>query len=221
MNLAKAVGLVGLAILVSAFSVGCCDKEKSTIGQLTQENLDLSTQNEALRNDLNSAKDRENEMANELYAAQQAGKAVKAPTGVHPIGGATAGGCERGLIGDRVTVGSDLLFAPGQAKLTDSGRRELDKIASALKSTYAGLPVRVYGYTDSDPVVKTRNLWTDNLDLSANRAMAVTRYLWSRGIAKDRIETVAMGETHFVGPNSSKAAKVKNRRVEIIVIKSK
>jgi len=81
------------------------------------------------------------------------------------------------------------------------------------------MTVRVMGYSDSDPIVKTKKLWKDNLDLSANRAMEVTRYLWSRGIPAERIETVGMGSTHFVQPNKTKAGKAANRRVEIHVVK--
>jgi chemotaxis protein MotB len=81
------------------------------------------------------------------------------------------------------------------------------------------MTVRVMGYTDSDPIVKTKNLWKDNLDLSANRAMEVTRHLWSKGISAEHIETVAMGATHFMGPNTTKAGKAGNRRVEISVVK--
>jgi outer membrane protein OmpA-like peptidoglycan-associated protein len=50
--------------------------------------------------------------------------------------------------------------------------------------------------------------------------MAVTRYLVVKGVKADSIETIAMGETHPLASNSG-AAKAKNRRVEIIVIKGK
>ena len=90
---------------------------------------------------------------------------------------------------------------------------------STLRSRYPGMTVRVYGYTDSDPVRKTRHLWKDNLDLSANRAMAVTRYLWSRGVTAARVETIGMGVTHFVSSNATTSGKSKNRRVVIKVVK--
>ena len=124
-----------------------------------------------------------------------------------------------GAHADRVILGSDILFASGQATLTTAGKKAIDEIAKDLTSRYAGQLVRVYGYTDSDPIKRSKKLWKDNLDLSANRAMAVPRYLISRGIKADRIETIAMGATHYVAANSTKAAKAKNRRVEIFVIK--
>ena len=78
--------------------------------------------------------------------------------------------------------------------------------------------MRVYGYTDSDPIKRSARLWKDNLDLSANRAMAVTRELRKLGIPAESIETVAMGATRSVAPNRTKADKAKNRRVEIVVV---
>jgi chemotaxis protein MotB len=103
--------------------------------------------------------------------------------------------------------------------LTPEGKRKLDEIANTLNTTYKGMSIIVYGYTDSDPIRKTKNLWDDNLDLSAARAMAVTRYLWGKGLAKETLDATARGDTRFVASNATKAGKTKNRRVEIIVLK--
>ena len=148
---------------------------------------------------------------------KRSGKPAATGTGIGPDTGADVAGGERVLHTE--TVGSDLLFEPGKATLTTGGTGRLTRIASMLKSRYPGATVRVYGYTDSDPIKKTRSLWSDNLDLSANRAMAVTRLLWSKGIAAASVETVAMGATHFVAPNAAKTDKAKNRRVVIKVVK--
>ncbi len=130
-----------------------------------------------------------------------------------------AGGWERTVAGDRISLGSDILFAPGSADLSANGKTQLTRIAGDLKSTYAGLPIRVYGHTDSDPITRSAELWADNLDLSANRAMAVTRFLRDKGIADEDIESIAMGQTHPVASNGTDAGKKQNRRVEIIVVR--
>jgi flagellar motor protein MotB len=114
----------------------------------------------------------------------------------------------------RVTVGTDVLFASGQATLTTAGRQRVGELAATIKSRFPNSTVLVYGHTDSDPINRTRRLWTDNLDLSANRAMAVTRELISRGVSSRRVETVGMAEWHPLGTD-----KAKNRRVEIVVLK--
>jgi len=130
-----------------------------------------------------------------------------------------ASGWQRTSAGDKIPLSSDVLFSPGSATLSAKGKAVLDRVAGDLQGTYRGLPVRVYGHTDGDPIKRSAKLWTDNLDLSANRAMAVTRYLISKGISPDNVETIAMGATQPVASNSSADGKAKNRRVEVMVIR--
>ena len=103
--------------------------------------------------------------------------------------------------------------------MTRTGKNALSRIVRDIKNSYPNLPVRVYGYTDSDPIKKSKRRWKDNLDLSANRAMAVTRYLIDNGVPKANIETIAMGDSNFVASNKTRAGKAKNRRVDIMVVR--
>jgi len=112
-----------------------------------------------------------------------------------------------------VRVPGDVLFDPGVATLKPSARGTLDTIAAALNRDYAGRPVRVEGHTDADPLVKTRQQWTDNRGLSAARALAVARYLESKGVDPKRLAAAGMGEHQPRGGD-----KAKNRRVEIVVV---
>lgn len=220
-----AVGLV----LAGLSAAGCAEKEKQQILALQNQYNDLSIQNKALRGQLAQANGLHGELTSmletkdvELAAAGARLKAAEEKllsTGRLDQSQGQARGWERGLSADKITIGSDILFSSGRASLTAAGKRALDKITNDLKTTYAGLGVRVYGYTDNDPIKKTKKLWQDNLDLSANRAMAVTRHLISKGIKAENIETIGMGATHFLAPNTTKAVKAKNRRVEIIVMK--
>ena len=212
-------GTVAALVLaaVSMFNVGC-NKDKEQLAALQNDYNSLANQNKDLRGQLSQAKTREAELLAQLEAkdAQLAGK----DHGAAPAPAAPAGGnWDVGKFADRVTVGTDILFESGKATLSGKGKAALDKIVADLKGSYAGMPVRVYGYTDNDPIKKTKGLWQDNLDLSANRAMAVTRYLTEKGIQAETVETIAMGATHFVAKNDSKVDKAKNRRVEIVVVK--
>jgi len=211
-TLLRGAVLAALAVL----SVGCADQDQ--IKKLNQEKNELIKQNADYQGRIAALEAAQTQrspqdaleiarLQNELAAA----KAAKAGQGSSAAG---AGEWEVGLSGDRVTLGSDVLFAAGRADLTADGKKSLDKIAGDIKSRYAGLPVRVYGYTDTDPIVKTKKLWADNLDLSLNRSAAVTRYLIGKGIKASMIETIGMGETHSIAGN-----KAKSRRVEIIVVK--
>ena len=223
MRFTKVVIWVGALAMSSLFAVGCCDQEKAKINELTKDNDRLKGLLESTKTSLNNAQDQAatlqtqlDDKNRELLAARNTGtKVVELP----PSNKNTPEGWEKGLFGDRVTLGTDILFKAGEAKLTPEGKRKLDEIANTLNTTYKGMQVVVYGYTDNDPIRKTKDLWDDNLDLSAARAMAVTRYLWGKGLAKETLDATARGETRFAASNATKAGKTKNRRVEIVVIK--
>ena len=195
--------LAACLVLIALTAVGCCDKEKQELATLQADYNDLTTQNKDLRTQLAQSKTREAELLAQVDAKdmQLSGRDQELTDLKSGAKTGAPAGWEVGAHADRVTVGSDILFASGKASLTSQGKATLDKIAADIKATYAGMPVRVCGFTDSDPIKRTKNLWQDNLDLSANRAMAVTRYLWDKGIAAETIETVAMGSTRFVTRN--------------------
>ena len=218
----RALALIAIGIAC----VGCCDPEKKQIQALTQDYNLLSQKNKEVNAELANARSRESQLMGQmdakdmqLMALKTENDDLKAKRGVGPATPPPPGGSGDGTVLYSETVGSDVLFEAGKATLTANGKARLDTIAGTLRSKFPGMTVRVMGYTDSDPIIKTKNLWKDNLDLSANRAMEVTRHLWSKGISAEHVETVAMGATHFVGSNTTKAGKAGNRRVEIIVVK--
>ena len=112
-----------------------------------------------------------------------------------------------------VSLPGDVLFAAGQADLRASARASLDKVVAALRRSYPGRPIRVEGHTDADPIVKSRQDWDDNLDLSLARAAAVSRYLEAHGVDPKKVTTSGFGPFRPRGAN-----KVRNRRVEIVVV---
>jgi len=114
-----------------------------------------------------------------------------------------------------VTLPNAILFAPGKATLKRSSSVELDHIYEVLQEKYRGKMIDVVGHTDSDPIKKSP--WKDNWELSAERALSVTRYLVKRGIPEDRIRAVGRGASQPIASNSTASGKTKNRRVEIIV----
>ncbi|MHC5082377.1 MAG: OmpA/MotB family protein [Planctomycetota bacterium] len=116
-----------------------------------------------------------------------------------------------------VTLPNSILFSSGKSSLKSANSSDLDHIYSVLRQKYSGKKVDVIGHTDTDPIRKTKNLYKDNWDLSAKRALTVVRYLVDRGIAKESICGVACGEARPVASNSSTSGKAKNRRVEIVV----
>ncbi len=114
-----------------------------------------------------------------------------------------------------VTLPNAILFDPGKADLKKATSTELNHIQSVLQQNYAGRLVDVVGHTDSDPIKKSK--WKDNWELSAQRALAVVRYLVKGGFPNDRIRAVGRGETQPIASNSTASGKARNRRVEIVV----
>jgi flagellar motor protein MotB len=111
-----------------------------------------------------------------------------------------------------VNLPGDILFDSGKATLRPNATATLNKVVAALKKDYSGKQIYVDGYTDSDPITKTKDQWEDNLDLSAARARTVAAYLTSQGMSERLVAARAMAATK---PKQTKAA---SRRVEIVVI---
>ena len=215
-------------VLIGLVAAGCNTKHEAAIEVLEGDYQDLLDQNQGLQEQLVATKAEQSNLESKAAAADQAVLNARTAltqareqieslrsTSAAPPSVKAAQGWEAGLYGVRTTVGSDVLFSSGRATLTAAGKAAISRIAGDIKTRYAGMPVRVYGYTDNEPIAKTRKLWKDNLDLSASRAMAVTRYLISLGVPARRIETVAVGDSRY----NTSLGKTRNRRVEIVVIR--
>ena len=116
-----------------------------------------------------------------------------------------------------VTLPNAILFDSGKAELKRTTSAELDHIRTVLREKYPGKQIDVVGHTDTDPIKKSKDLWKDNWELSAQRALSVTRYLIARGIDEKIIRAAGCGETRPVVSNATASGKAKNRRVEIVV----
>ena len=75
----------------------------------------------------------------------------------------------------------------------------------------------VEGYTDNVQVGRELQAAgiSNNLDLSAKRAVSVANYLTSHGVKPDLVSAHAFGESHPATSNDTPEGRAKNRRVEI------
>lgn len=199
------VAIVACA-LVAASMGGGCSKEK----QLETENTQLRSEVEGLQQQTQQLTAQNQQLLSEI--SNRTATPVSNPydnTDPAPKPGPRG---PRGPGGRdvRMTVAGDVAFSAGQATLTAAGKRELDGIAKTIKSKYSGSHIRVEGYTDSDPIRKSK--WGSNEALSQARAESVEKYLTSRGISSSRIDAVGMGPAN---PKKDKAA---SRRVEIVIM---
>jgi len=73
----------------------------------------------------------------------------------------------------------------------------------------------ISGFTDNLPVSASNRKFDDNWDLSAQRALTVTRALIENGMPPTLVFAAAFGEHHPVVENTDKETRARNRRVEI------
>lgn len=112
-----------------------------------------------------------------------------------------------------VKLKDKVLFGSGSAALGREGKRALDAVADAFKDV-RDRNVVVAGYTDNLPVGK-ESAFKDNWDLSTARAVAVVRYLASRGVDQAMLGAVGFSQYRPVAPNDTAANRSLNRRIEI------
>ena len=79
-----------------------------------------------------------------------------------------------------VRVPGDVLFSSGKVSLRSSAKKTLSQIAGVINREYPDNMIRIEGYTDRDPIKRSR--WKDNLELSHQRAAEVHRYLQKQGV---------------------------------------
>jgi len=105
-----------------------------------------------------------------------------------------------------------VLFKFDSAKLTDDARQQLDQLASGQVGSLKRYFIAIQGFTDSSGSAD------HNLDLSRRRAEAVQTYLVSQhNMPVYRIQIVGLGKDKPVDEGKNRAAREKNRRVEVTV----
>ena len=124
------------------------------------------------------------------------------------------------VVGDRFIFQSEVIFATGQANVSDAGKEQLADIASALREIEKSIPenipwvLQIEGHTDSDPIANS-SIFRDNWDLSTERALSVVRFLRSEGISANRLAAAGYGEFQPIDNGNSSASKQRNRRIEL------
>jgi outer membrane protein OmpA-like peptidoglycan-associated protein len=113
---------------------------------------------------------------------------------------------DRGMV---LTLGG-ISFATGQATLSESARRSIDKLAEFMRR-HPNQKVVVEGFTDN---VGSEDF---NLELSQRRADAVRDRLAANGVSPHRVITEGYGEHYFVASNDTDEGRRQNRRVEIVI----
>jgi chemotaxis protein MotB len=118
-----------------------------------------------------------------------------------------------------VRLDNSVTFSAGSASLSKNGQGLLLNQVAEVLASYPDHRVSVEGHTDDQPIKKSR--WKTNLNLSIARALEVRRFLAAKAkITEDRMRIAAYGEHVPRIKANSKAARSKNRRVEIVLYRS-
>lgn len=113
-----------------------------------------------------------------------------------------------------VELPAQVLFPSGSADLTDEGKQALVEVAKVLR----GLRKRrfvVAGHTDDVPVATER--FSNNWELSTQRAVHVTQALIRGGLRPEQLVAAGYGQYDPIARNTREAGRSKNRRIEIIL----
>ncbi|WP_454674365.1 OmpA family protein [Achromobacter pestifer] len=124
------------------------------------------------------------------------------------------------LINGRIGISGSVLFALNSDQLQPEGREVLKSLIeplSAYLKTHDEI-LMVSGYTDDQQVREGNRRFADNWDLSAQRALTVTRALIDEGVPSPSVFAAAFGSEQPVASNADEAGRAKNRRVEITPI---
>jgi flagellar motor protein MotB len=117
----------------------------------------------------------------------------------------------------RIGISGSVLFAAGSDELSSEGRQLLKSLVQPLK-VYLGERdemLMVSGFTDNTQMRGKKAAFDDNLELSAQRALTVTRTLIAEGMPAAQVFAAAFGAQQPVASNADEQGRAQNRRVEM------
>lgn len=117
----------------------------------------------------------------------------------------------------RIGISGSVLFAVNSDQLRPDGRQLLKSLVHPLR-VYLGERnelLMVSGFTDDKPIQEGNRRFADNLELSAQRALTVTRALVEEGMPAQQVFSAAFGPEQPVASNANEEGRAQNRRVEM------
>lgn len=117
----------------------------------------------------------------------------------------------------RIGISGSVLFPLNSDQLHPDGRQLLKSLVPPLQVYLQERHemLMVSGFTDDRPVLDSNRRFADNLELSAQRALTVTRALIEEGLAPSQVFAAAFGAEQPVASNAAEAGRAQNRRVEM------
>ncbi|WP_077003397.1 OmpA family protein [Variovorax sp. KK3] len=121
------------------------------------------------------------------------------------------------LVDGRIGISGSVLFAFNAADMQPEGRQVLRSLAGPLTAYLKERNeiLMVSGFTDDRQMRDGARRFADNWELSAQRALTVTRTLIEEGVPSSSVFAAAFGAEQAVASNADAEGRSKNRRVEM------
>ncbi|MDH4226501.1 MAG: OmpA family protein [Deltaproteobacteria bacterium] len=122
---------------------------------------------------------------------------------------------------DRLSVNlvDQILFNSGETQIKPEGMKVLERVGALLKNI-SDKQIRVIGHTDNVPVSgKLKEKFPTNWEISAARATNVVKYLQeSSGVDPKFLSLAGFAEHRPIDSNDTKEGRLRNRRIEILLL---
>ena len=117
----------------------------------------------------------------------------------------------------RIGISGRFLFAVNSDALQPEGRKLLESLVTPLRAYLASRNemLMVSGFTDDRSMRGGDGQFADNWELSAQRALTVTRALIDEGMPASLVFAAAFGAEQAIASNTSEQGRAQNRRVEM------
>lgn len=199
------------------------DSKNQKIGSLSQRISELESDNKRLAEELARLQKQKDEL---VQAQKQKEQEVQKTSKTYEElldkmkGEISKGQVTISELKGKLTVNlvESVLFDSGKAEVKPEGLAVLQKVVDILKGL-KDKSIRIEGHTDNIPIVGAlTKRYPTNWELSAARAINVTRYLQQQGVDPIHLGAVARGEFKPVAPNDTEEGRAKNRRIEIVLV---
>ena len=121
------------------------------------------------------------------------------------------------LTNGRIGISGRVLFAMNSDQLQPEGLQLLSSLVVPLKSylTARDELLMISGFTDNKSIRGGKSEFEDNWELSAQRALTVTRALIAEGMPSSMVFAAAFGAEQPIVSNADDKLRAQNRRVEM------
>jgi outer membrane protein OmpA-like peptidoglycan-associated protein len=211
-----------IAALTLLGSTACASKKfvQTNVGEVNEKVDTLSNSLEQTQQRVQSNEARIQEVSKEVQsaqgAAQEASKAAAAAANAARVVDTKVAAMDKAqskLVYEVVMSEGEGGFGFASSELPDGAKKQIDELVAKLKNEPRNVFITIEGYTDS---VGPRAV---NERIGLERAKAVEQYLYeAHQIPLQKMEAISFGEENPVAPNTTRAGRAQNRRVEIKVL---